>query len=375
MSGRAKVLVVDDELANRMVLEGMMRAAGHDPLCAPDGIVGLEMAAQEDPDVILLDIMMPGLDGFRVLERLRADPRHRDTPVVVISALDDMDSIVRCIRGGADDYLAKPFNATLLNARVSACIERKRLRDQEADYFRLVKEYSQRLEARVRQQVDEITRAHEAMIFAMSKLAESRDDDTGVHLERVREYCRILARALAASQGSLGIDDTFMRHLGSAVPLHDIGKVGIPDRVLLKPGRLEPDEFDVMRLHTVIGADMLQIVDAEHPGNIFVQMGIEIARWHHERWDGAGYPDRLAGDDIPLPARLLALGDVYDALTTRRCYKEPLSHDRSREIIADGSGAQFDPAVVDAFIACEQEFIRTRERYEDTEEPLIVRLG
>jgi putative two-component system response regulator len=286
----------------------------------------------------------------------------------MITALDDTSSAARCIDMGAEDYLTKPFDPTLLKARISSCLERKRLHDQESLYRVKIEEYNNQLQERVRQQVQEISQAQLGAIFAMSKLAESRDPETGEHLERMREYCKVLSQQLSRlPKYEIIIDNTFISDIYAASPLHDIGKVGIDDSVLLKAGKLTDQEWTVMKLHPVIGAETLREVDKQHPGNSLIRMGIDIAASHHEKWDGSGYPYGLQGTEIPLVARILALGDVYDALTSKRCYKEAFSHDKSRQIVIESSGSHFDPELVDAFIQTEEEFKRIREFYQDAE--------
>ena len=206
----------------------------------------------------------------------------------------------------------------------------------------------------------------------MAKLAESRDPETGEHLERMAEYNKLLCKNLRMlPKYESIIDDKYIENIHAASPLHDIGKVGIPDNILTKPGKLSEREFDIMKTHSAIGADTLRIVDEKHPGNDLVRMGIEIAESHHEKWDGAGYPNGVSGENIPLAGRILALGDVYDALTSKRVYKEAFSHEKSREIILEGRGTHFDPDVVGAFISIENEFLTVKERFADTEEPLF----
>jgi putative two-component system response regulator len=277
-----------------------------------------------------------------------------------------MESVVRCIELGAEDYVLKPFNPVLLKARVNACLEKKRLHDQEEDYRRKIEQHNALLEDRVKAQVREITEAQMAAIFAMSNLAESRDPETGEHLERMREYCRILSRQLSTTARlKTVVDNNFIEAIFNASPLHDIGKVGIPDAVLLKPGKLTEREWVIMKTHPLIGAQTLLQVDRQHPGNALIRAGIAIAGGHHEKWDGSGYPCGLKGEEIPLVARILALGDVYDALTSKRCYKDAFTHEASREIIVNQGGIHFDPIVVEAFLATEDEFKKVRAFYVD----------
>ena len=362
------VLVVDDNEMNRDMLVRRMRPMGYVVDVACDGGQALEILKSRAFDLVLLDIMMPVMDGYEVLKEMKADQQLKTIPVIMITAIDDASSAARCIDMGAEDYLTKPFDPTLLRARVSACLERKHLHDQETRHRAQIEEYNIHLEERVRQQVEVITSSQLGAIFAMSKLAESRDPETGEHLERMREYCKVLSQHLSKLPKYQSIiDDAFVSNIYAASPLHDIGKVGIDDAVLLKPGKLTPQEWVIMKTHPMIGADTLREVDREHPGNELIRMGIEIAEGHHEKWDGSGYPHGLRGEDIPLVARILALGDVYDALTSKRCYKDAFSHEKSRAIVEEGNGSHFDPEVVNAFLDTEQEFQRIREFYQDTE--------
>ncbi|MCG6969547.1 MAG: response regulator [Gammaproteobacteria bacterium] len=362
------LLVVDDNEMNRDMLVRRLKPFGYQVDTACDGGQALDMLQNGRYDLVLLDIMMPVMDGFEVLQHMKLQQRLKSVPVIMITALDDTSSAARCIDMGAEDYLTKPFDPTLLKARISSCLERKRLHDQESLYRTKIEEYNNQLQARVRQQVQEISQAQLGAIFAMSKLAESRDPETGEHLERMREYCRVLSQQLSRlSKYEIIIDSTFISDIYAASPLHDIGKVGIDDSVLLKAGKLTDKEWVIMKMHPIIGAETLREVDKQHPGNSLIRMGIDIAGSHHEKWDGSGYPYGLQGTEIPLVARILALGDVYDALTSKRCYKEAFSHDKSRQIVLDSGGHHFDPEVVEAFVQTEDEFKRIREFYQDSE--------
>lgn len=371
MRDKATILIVDDQEANREVLMDQVHLLGHDSILAENGLSALAQVDHHAPDLILLDIMMPEMSGDKVLERLKEDSVLRDIPVIVVSAVDDIDSVARCISMGAEDYLIKPFKNEILKARIGNCLEKKRLHDQEISLRNQVQDYNLRLEERVSEQVEQISKAHLAMIFSMSKLAESRDPETGEHLERMREYCRIIADELKEhTQYAAVIDEKYIENMYLASPLHDIGKVGVPDRVLLKPGKLTAEEFEEIKKHPTLGADTLRAVSQECPDNDFVKIGIEIAETHHEKWDGSGYPKGLAGKDIPLAGRILALGDVYDALTSKRVYKDAFSHEKSREIIVEGRGKHFDPDVVDAFLRREEEFVEVRKNFVDSEKLL-----
>ena len=365
----ATILIVDDLEAKRSLFKDFVESMGHVGITADNGVDALVTLSQKTVDLVLLDIMMPVMDGYQVLECIRADTDLRQIPVIVISGVDEMQSVVRCIELGADDYLIKPFNPVLLQARISACFDRKRLHDAEEEYKHFIEDYNFSLEERVREQVKLLSQTQLATIFAMSKLTESRDPETGEHLERMREYARVIATRLSLLPQYVPIiDKAFVDDIYAAAPLHDIGKVGIPDSILRKPGPLTPEEFNIMKFHTTIGADTLRAVDANHPGNAFIRIGIAIAQSHHERWDGSGYPQGLAGDAIPLAARILSLADVYDALVSKRCYKEAYSHEKSWDIIIAGSGRQFDPQVIEAFKTEIDTFLRIREQFQDPED-------
>lgn len=370
MKMSAHILVVDDLEVNRDMLTRRLQQQAHRVDMAEGGVQALEKLGADRYDLVLLDLMMPGMDGSEVLQRIKSDVKLRHIPVIMVSASDELDNVVRCIELGAEDYLPKPFSPVLLRARVNASLQKKRLHDQEAELRTQLQQSNTLLGERVRAQVREITSAQTATIFAMSKLAESRDPEAGGRLERLREYVHVLARQLVTlpRYQSL-IEEAFIDAIYAAAPLLDIGKVGIPDAVLSKAARLEPAEWEIMKAHTLIGGDMLRAVDREHPGNIFIRTGIEIAEGHHEKWDGSGYPRGAAGDAIPLSARIVALADAYDGLVSPRGCKQSFSHDEARQVLADGANRHFDPEVVDAFLRVETEFVRIRRRFQDPERP------
>ncbi|MCF6338894.1 MAG: response regulator [Gammaproteobacteria bacterium] len=369
MGAAFSILVVDDNEMNRDLLLRRLGNAEFQLSSATNGEEALEKLHTHSFDLVLLDIMMPVLDGYETLKVIQDDAALRRVPVIMITALDDVDSAVRCIEMGAVDYVTKPFNPILLRARVDANLGRKRISDLEEHRREEIERNNVSLSEEVRAKVLEISRSQLAAIFAMSKLAESRDPETGEHLERMREYCKLLSEKLGRMPKFQSIiDKVFIDNIYAASPLHDIGKVGIDDSVLLKPGALNDEEWVIMRQHPVIGAETLREVDRQHPGNDFIHTGIEIAESHHEKWDGSGYPYGLSGEHIPLVARILALGDVYDALTSRRCYKDAFSHEKSRNIIEEGFGSHFDPDVVSAFFEAEEDFKRVRQEYRDPEQ-------
>ena len=339
------ILVVDDVPANLTLLAGMLKEKGHRVRPVPSGKLALKAVENEPPDLILLDITMPEMNGFEVCQKLKADTRFRDIPIIFISALTDTLDKVQAFSSGGVDYVTKPFQFDEVEARVETHLKLHR--------------YQSQLEVLVEKQVKEISDSQVSTIFALSKLSESRDQETGKHLERVQIYCRMLAEKLSRQEPyNSVVDAEFIHNIFNASPLHDIGKVAIPDNVLLKPGKLSPEEFEIMKTHSLVGAATMAAVNDIYRNNAFITMGITIARNHHERWDGTGYPDALKGEAIPLAARIMALADVYDALRSNRCYKGALSRDRSREIIESGCGTQFDPAIGNAFLELEVEFDR-----------------
>jgi len=321
--------------------------------------MALKAALIQPPDLILLDVMMPEMNGFEVCERLKADSALKEIPVLFISALAETADKVNAFAAGGVDYLTKPFQFEEVFARVETHL---RLRSMRLELER----HNLHLEELVDEKVREISDAQLAILIAVTKLAEYRDDETGHHIERTRMFCSILAGRLRRQPPwDEIVTGDYVENIFRAAPLHDIGKVGIPDCILLKPGKLTPEEFEIMKTHSIIGASTLQTVQSRCPNSILVSMGIAIARSHHEKWDGSGYPDGLAGDNIPPSARIMALADVYDALRSKRPYKPPFTHEKSLEIIQGGAGRHFDPAVVDAFSAAEFEFAEVRRRMDD----------
>lgn len=367
---RPRILVVDDLKENTIILRRFLEPKGYEVVPAYSGEEALHSVATVLPDVVLLDLVMPGMDGFTVCRRLKSDPRSHLVPVVVITGMAERDANIRALEAGADDFMLKPFDATLLDARIRNSLRSKALQDQIILYQRQLEEHNELLEERIRERTVQLTRTQQVTVFSLAKLAESRDTETGEHLDRMRRYTTELARELAtwpAYQNTL--DDQFVESLFESSPLHDIGKVGIPDQILLKPGKLSPAEFDVMKIHTLIGGETLKAADQEAGGDSFLSMGRDIAFAHHEKWDGTGYPHGLKGSEIPLAARICALGDVYDALTSKRPYKEAFTHDKSRQIIIEGRGKHFDADVVDAFLAREQQFITISRSFHDEGRP------
>lgn len=337
------VMVVDDNPANLKLMEEMLRPRGYEIRSFPRGRMALAAASQRPPDLILLDITMPEMSGYEVCEQLKSDPRLSNIPVIFLSALDALQDRLRGFRSGAVDYISKPFQFEEVQARVDTHVRLRRFQIQiETD--------NRRLQDLVQAQVRRIADGQLATIFAIARLAETRDDQTGKHLERIQTFCQLLAEGLSHTRPYRAvIDKPWIEDIFHASPLHDIGKVAIPDRILQKPGKLTPEELAIMKTHTTLGAHTLRAVHARFPDNNLIAMGIDAAQSHHERWDGAGYPQGLREEQIPLCARILAVADCYDALRSKRCYKPAVPHDETCAIIFEGEGTQFDPLVTAVF--------------------------
>ena len=360
------ILVVDDMPENLELYRRMLAPRGYTVMSANGGLEAFERIAATPPDVILLDLLMPGMDGFEVCERLKHDLSTRHIPVIMVTGVAEHDTNIRALEAGVDDFITRPIDTVLLEARIRSSVKAKAMQDQILRYQKRLENDNEVLEARVRERTAEVERTQHATVFGLARLAESRDPETGEHLERMRRYVRELAVEMASwPKYDRIIDSGFVETLYYSSPLHDIGKVGIPDAILLKPGKLSVEEFDIMKTHALIGGDTLKDAGVEAGENSFLEMGRDIAYYHHEKWDGSGYPHGLLGPDIPLCARIVALGDAYDAMTTKRPYKEPFPHEKTRQIILDAAGQHFDPEVVDAFLKREQKFIKIQKELGD----------
>lgn len=354
------ILIVDDEPANLSVLTQLLRPE-FQVRVANSGANALRAASQEPcPDLVLLDVMMPGMHGYEVLSRLRDNPATADIPVIFLTALSDDSDEERGLKLGASDYVTKPIKPVVLLTRVRMQIEVKQARD-------LLKNQNAFLEAEVAQRMAENDLSQHISIRALAHLAEARDPETGNHILRTQNYVHLLALRLRQHPRFSGfLTQSNIDLLTKSAPLHDIGKVGIPDSILLKPGPLTPSEWDIMKTHAKFGSDAIEKAEADTERPIsFLILAKEIAHWHHEKWDGSGYPDGLAGELIPVSARLMALADVFDALISVRVYKPAMPFPQARDIIIAGRGKHFDPDVVDAFIAGYADFVEIAERHGD----------
>lgn len=355
------VLIVDDTPDNVRLVATLLKEL-YRTTVATDGEKALQLAAAcPQPDLVLLDVEMPGMDGYEVCARLKSDPLTADVPVVFLTARSKVEDEERGLRLGAVDYIAKPISPLILLARVQTHLALKNAQ-------RFLEDKNAYLEAEVARRMRELGAAQDLTILAMALIAERRDNETGRHIRRTQHYVRLLAQQLRPHPHFAGFfSDATIELLYKSAALHDIGKVGVPDAILRKPGPLTAEEFEVMKRHTVIGRDTLLDVEREIglPSS-FLRFAREIACSHHEKWDGTGYPEGLCAEDIPVAARLMAVADVYDALVSRRVYKPAMPHERALEIIREGRGTHFDPDVVDAFCRIEHEVKKVAARLADT---------
>ncbi len=337
-----RILVVEDDCISAEILGNALRGFGYDVTKADNGRAAFELIRTGDFRLVVSDWEMPEMNGLDFCREIRRRQWSGYIYVILLTSYAGVQRIVEGLDAGADDFLTKPFHAEELRVRLR------------------VGERILALESR------------DVMIFALAKLAESRDEQTGAHLERIRMYSRILAEELSQSDEYRNVvDGEYVQLLYLTSPLHDIGKVGIPDAVLLKPGRLTAEEFEVMKQHTIIGWNTLEAAVQAHPEAKFLAMARDIALTHHEHYDGRGYPHGLRGEDIPLCGRITAVADVYDALTSRRVYKPEFTHERARAIIVEASGTQFDPDVVDAFLRREKDFVEIHARLAMRTPPIV----
>lgn len=356
------ILIIDDDEMNVAIITRIL-GGDYEIGSAKDGESGLAMIKEFGPDLVVLDIMMPGIDGYEVCRQIKEAPYGDMTPVMLLSANVSKDDRLRGYDVGADDFLGKPFNHDELRAKVRVQFRLRGVLMELASANTTIQSYSDELESLVEQRAREVIATRDVTVFALAKLAESRDPETGEHLERMRSYTQILVEQLAACEPYRDqIDERFIADMFQSSPLHDIGKVGIPDVILLKPGQLTTAEFEIMKRHTTIGAEALEEASAHTDSGGFLTMAAEIARFHHERFNGSGYPSGLNGRDIPLCARIVALADVYDALTSARVYKSAFEPSVAQAMIEQEDGEHFDSVIVDAFHIRIDDFLTIRAR-------------
>jgi len=362
---RRTILVVDDTPDNLTLMSALLKDL-YKVKVAHNGERALRVAASETPpDLILLDIMMPGIDGYEVCRQLKGNPATRDIPVIFLTAKSEVEDERLGLELGAVDYITKPISPPLVLARIQTHLTLK----ASADFL---KDQNEFLEQEVEKRTREVMAIQDVTILAMASLAETRDSDTGNHIRRTQHYVKALAERLRHHpRFSHFLNDYNINMLFKSAPLHDIGKVGVPDRILLKPGRFEAAEFEIMKTHTTLGYLAIEHAEQSLGTDVaFLSMAKEIALSHQEKWDGSGYPQGLVGDAIPISARLMAVADVYDALISRRVYKEGMPHEKAVAIIVEGRGAHFDVDMVDAFVDIQEEFRSVAKRFSDSDQDM-----
>ena len=355
------ILAVDDTPENLRVVSAVLKDE-FKVRVATGGEQALKLLAAGAPlpDLILLDVNMPGMDGYEVIQRLKQDTSTAGIPVIFLTARVEVEHETHGFALGAVDYITKPISPPTLLARVRTHLAMKEWRD-------FLQDKNAYLESEVERRTRQVQRIQDITIMAMASLAETRDNETGNHILRTQRYVRALARAMQPHpRYGPELTDEVIELLYKSAPLHDIGKVGIPDHILLKPGKLTPDEFEIMKTHTTLGLQAIQRAESHTEGEAsFLRFAREIAHAHQEKWDGSGYPLALAGEAIPLSARLMAVADVYDALISERVYKRAFSHDEAVALITQGRGQHFDPDIVDAFLGIAQEFAQIAKAFSD----------
>jgi putative two-component system response regulator len=365
----AKIAVVDDEPTNVKVVTRLLRLEGYSEFITTcDAREAVELVRSESPDAVLLDLMMPHISGLEILRELRHHAATRLTPVLILTASTDRETRIEALRGGANDFLNKPIDPSELAPRVGNLLTLKKHQDR-------LQNYSHELEAAVKRRTAELEASRRDILHCLARAAEYRDDDTGHHVIRVGRYARLVAMGL-------GMDDKYVDYIDQAAQLHDVGKIGVADDILRKPGRLTDSEFELMRKHSGFGKRVLQRLSPQeevalrHHADIgakvlgigcspVLDMAMRIALTHHEWWDGSGYPLGLQGEDIPFEGRITAVADVFDALSTKRCYKEAFPIDKCFAIMSDERGTHFDPAVLDAFMERRRDIIEVQMQYAD----------
>lgn len=362
------ILIVDDAPENLSLLSDLLQPY-YQVRAANSGLRALRAAATDpQPDLILLDVIMPSMDGYEVITQLKVDPRTANIPVIFVTAMESSEDEEHGLALGAMDYITKPIKPAIVLARIKTHLELKAASDWLHDRNKV-------LEAEIAQRMEDNLIIQDVTIRALAHLAETRDPETGNHLLRTQSYIQILALQLQNHprfQHFLTANN--IQNMVKSAPLHDIGKVGIPDNILLKPGKLTADEWEVMKTHSYLGFRAIELAeqDAERPLE-FLNIAKDISRYHHEKWDGTGYPDGLQGDAIPISARLMALADIFDALVSERAYKAAFPIEKVIETISQGRERFFDPDIVDAFLQRQNDFIAIAKRHADSREAVLAK--
>jgi putative two-component system response regulator len=365
-SGDKPTILVVDDTPDNLTLVSKLLKRDYRVRVAINGEKALKIALSETPpDLILLDVMMPVMDGYEVCEKLRSNALTAHIPIIFLTAKSEVEDERKGLSLGASDYITKPISPPILEARVKTHLVAK----AHADFLTDKTAY---LANEVERRTRELSAIQDVTIQAMASLAETRDSDTGNHIRRTQFYVKALTSSLRNHPRFHNFfTDSMIEMIFKSAPLHDIGKVGIPDRILLKPGRFEPAEFEIMKTHTTLGRDAIQAAENSLGLKVdFLSLAKEIAYGHQEKWDGSGYPMGLKGEAIPISARVMALADVYDALISRRVYRDGMSHEKAIAIIQEGRGFHFDPDMVDTFLSIQDEIKAIAARYIDSDTDL-----
>jgi putative two-component system response regulator len=359
----ARILIVDDQDLNLRLIEGMLTPMNYAIFFARDGIEALTMTKRISPDLILLDVMMPKMNGFELTRKLKMKEETRGIPIVIVTSLKDVEDRVRALDYGADDFLSKPVEKTELLARVKSLLKVKAYSDYLQQYQEnLEKEVAIKTE-KLEVAIEQIKAASLDTIFCLSRAAEYKDEETGNHIKRVSEFAALVAT-------KIGLDEETVHQLRYAAPLHDIGKIGIPENILLKPGKLNATEWEIMKLHTIIGGRILKGSETD-----YLKMGENIALTHHEKWNGKGYPNGLRADEIPIEGRITAIVDVFDAITTKRPYRSQISLNEAFQYIVKKKGIHFDPEIVDAFLGVKEDILSVKRKLKEKGHSIFIRLN
>jgi putative two-component system response regulator len=371
MSSRKKIIFVDDQVSNLMIGRNVL-AMDYDVFTVPSAKKMFELMVKISPDLILLDVEMPEMNGYETIEKLKSDSETEGIPVIFLTAKTDASSELKGLNLGAIDYITKPFSPPLLLKRIEVHLllleQRKQLESQKKQLLA----YNENLEAIVKEKTKTIIELQNAVLETVAELVEARDDVTGGHIERTQSYLKILFDGLSETGVyAEEIKDWDVDVVVQSAQLHDVGKISVNENILNKPGRLTAEEFEEIKKHTLVGGRIIEHIQERTSDHKFLEFTKSMAVSHHERWDGTGYPHGLKGTAIPLEGRLMAIVDVYDALVSERPYKKAFSHEEAVDIIKDGSGSQFDPTLVELFLLEQEKFSETAKEISPTAKSLL----
>lgn len=347
-----KILVVDDNQTNRFILKTILSKLGHECILAENAIQGLRVLDQSF-DLVLTDAMMPEMDGFEFIQEIRARQDVSDIPIIMVTTLSEKNDRLRAVEAGANDFISKPVDMTEVQVRSASLLRQKAQQDRIKSFQQDLQHMVEKRTQELKQALRDLDNAHVEVLERLCAAAEHKDDDTAMHIRRMSAYTALIAEKLGMSAEEVQI-------IRVSSPMHDVGKIGIPDHILLKPAKLDATEWHIMKTHPDVGSQILANATSR-----YMQMGAIIARTHHEKWDGSGYPEGLTGEDIPIAGRICAVADVFDALTSQRPYKAPFSTEQALEIMRAGRGTHFDPRVLDAFLEIMDDVLQIKAHYQD----------